>query len=1056
MTAIKNLLLIFIMLWSLGAHSQSFSFNNFNVEDGVSHPFIYDITQDDRGYLWIATGEGLCKFNGFHFRNYFTADGLTENFVSTLYKDSRQRLWLGHNEGGCTYFDNGEFTTLKTTKHFNSVVRAIREDEQQNTWILSQHSGIIRVNDQYEMTAFSEPFSQLLLFDFQITNKGQMLVGTNEGLYFYLLDSEQQEPVFEKIISEIPMTKINSITSGKLPGSYYVGTEDEGIYKIQVRSNHRVVVTPVAQNLGLDNYNIQSVLEEPDQSLWIGTFGNGLLHVAPIGEDGSFALISRFNESNGLGSSDIKTVFRDREGNIWVGKFGGSYDAGGISSLSNNAFLYYESSGLYPAGYFAVHQRESQLWLGMKTGVSLVDSGNFKTPRIFSDEHGLPKTTYSSIFVDTAYGVWAGTASHGMFYKAPDDTVFNPFHLSDDRLSLAINDITGSDTHIWAATKNGIYEINRETEEITWYNKLDGLEHNVIKSLYLDEKDNLWYCTASSYLSYIKRGKIVNIMISEDQRVHDQTAITKDHNGNIWLATNGSGLFIFDYESIKTINAHSHGLKSNFCYSIEIDQQNKVWIGHKGGLSCYNPKNNQVQVLDQNQGMFFDFQPNAVFEDKNGEIWWGTNKNLVRYNPEKDIHNSIAPIINIETISIDDEIYTNHDISLVSGEYKVKFEFLGLSFRKTNEVTYQYMLEGHDRDWQDVTRNNEAFYSKIDPGHYTFRVVAFNSDGIRSAIPAEVTIHIEKPFWQQSWFIVITAISIVILMVVGLKIRDRRQQRIRRYLKKNLDNRTREVQMKSIELEKKNKDITASIHYAKKIQDATLPHLWKLKEFFNGSFIFYKPRDIISGDFYWYRVKDDKLIVSVADCTGHGVPGALLSMIGSTKMNDIVSNADVDGPDQIMRKLDEELRQVLQQSVQSSGPQDGMDVVICEIDLNTRYLRICSALGNVYLATGDEVLKFQGDRNSIGGHNFGKEKKFTLHEQQMNPGDTLYLASDGYQDQFGGPDGKKLKRSGFVQLLKTISKLPAEEQHNAVIKHFEKWKGDCEQVDDVLLLGLKF
>ncbi len=1056
MTIPKHLLLIALVLWSFAAFNQSYIFNNFNVEDGISHPFIYDITQDDRGYLWIATGEGLSKFNGLHFRNFFTADGLTEDFVSTLFKDSQKRLWLGHNKGGATLYENDGFTTIGTAKHFNTVIRAIREDDDHNIWFISQHSGMIRMDKNNDMAVYKEPFSALLLSDLQITDKGQMLVGTHEGLYFYLLNENWQEPEFKMVVPDIPLTKINSITPGKMPGAYYVGTEDEGLYKIQVRSNHRVVVTPIAPNLSLDQYHIQSVIEEPDQSLWIGTFGNGLLRIASSAIKDHYTIISKFNEANGLGSNDIRTVFSDREANIWVGKFGGGHDAGGVSSLSNNAFLFYETPELSPDGYYSVYQRENQFWMGMKTSVMLVDSGNFTTPRIFSIQNGLPRTTWSSMFVDKDMGVWTASSTKGLYYKPPGDTVFRSHPLSGDRLSLAINDLTGNDTHLWAATKNGIYEIHRETGEITWYNKLDGLEHNVIKALFLDEKNNLWYCTASSYLSYIKNGNIVNIMISEDLRVHDQVAITKDLNGDIWLATNGGGLFIFDYESIKTINAQSHGLKSNFCYSIEIDHQNKVWVGHKGGMSCYNPKNNQVQVFDQAQGMLFDFQPNAVFKDANGEIWWGTNKNLVRYNPAKDIQNSIAPIINLETIAIDDEPYTSRDISLPSGEYKVKFEFLGLSFRKSNEVTYQYMLEGHDRDWQEISQNNEAFYSKIDPGHYTFRVVAFNSDGIRSAIPAEVKIHIQKPYWQQSWFIVVSAISIVLLMVMGLKLHDRRQKRIRKYLKKNLDIRTREVQAKSRELERKNKDITASIHYAKKIQDATLPHQWKLQQYFAGSFIFYKPRDIISGDFYWYKVKGDKLIVSVADCTGHGVPGALLSMIGSTKMNDIISNADVDAPDQMMRKLDEELRQVLQQSVQSSGPQDGMDVVICEIDLNTHHLRICSALGNVYVAQNNRVHKISGDRNSIGGHNFGKEKKFTLHEMQMKPGDTLYLASDGYQDQFGGSNGKKLKRSGFMDLLLQISTLPAQDQHHAIVEYFDQWKGELEQVDDVLVLGLKF
>ncbi len=1052
----KRFLIIFFLFSSVATFSQSYSFHNFNVEDGVSHPFIYDIAQDDRGYLWIATGEGLCKFNGFHFKNYFTANGLTENFVSTLFKGRKGRLWMGHNQGGCTIFEKGNFIQLKTTKHFNSVIRAIRDDENGNTWLLSQHSGIIKVNPKDEITAFTTPFAQLLLFDFRITDKNQMLVATNEGLYLYLLQGDSLEPVFETIVSDIPMTKINCVSPGKLPGQYYVGTEDEGVYMVQVRSNNRVVVTPVGTNLQLEQYNVQSVLEDPDNSLWIGTFGNGLLHISPLQQSDKYQVISKFSEDNGMGSNDIKTVFRDREGNIWAGKFGGNYDAGGISSLSNNAFVFYENPLAENEGYYSVHNHEQTYWMGLRNAVMMVDSGNYKTPRLFTDVHGLPADIYSSIFVDSEYGVWVGSSTNGLFYKSAYDTLFHAVELSDDRLSLAINDITGSDTHVWIATKNGIYEILREVGAIAYYNKEDGLEHNVIKSLYLDNKNNLWYCTASSYLSYIKNGKIVNIVISEDQRVHDQVAITMDNDDNIWLATNGSGLFIFDYESIKTINAQSHGLKSNFCYSVEIDSEDKVWVGHKGGLSCYNPKNDQIQIIDQSQGMFFDFQPNAVSEDDNGEIWWGTNKNLVRYNPSKDLHNSIAPIINIETVSIEDSLYTTDDIDLPSGQYKVKFEFLGLSFRKSNEVTYQYMLEGHDREWQDVTENNEANYSRIDPGTYTFKVVAFNSDGIKSPLPAEVHIFIEKPYWQQSWFIVISAILTVILVISLIKLRDRRQQRIRRYLKKNLDNRTREVQAKSIELEKKNKDITSSIHYAKKIQDATLPDQWKLQQYFPNSFIYYKPRDIISGDFYWFKVKGDKLIVSVADCTGHGVPGALLSMIGSTKMNDIISNSEIDGPHNIMRKLDEELRLVLQQSSLSTGPQDGMDVVICEIDLKTSWVRICSAMSNVYIASQDEVLKIDGDRNSIGGFNVGQAKNFTLHEQQMKAGDTLYLTSDGYQDQFGGKKGKKLKRSGFVSLIRKITSRSAKAQQEAIQKHFDDWKGDLDQVDDVLLIGLKF
>lgn len=1047
-------ILIFIF-FAQAAWAQTYSFRSFNVEDGVSHPFIYDMVQDNQGYLWVATGEGLCKFNGFSFKNFFVADGLSENFVSTLYLAENGRLWMGHNQGGITYHENGNFQTINTEPYFKSTVRAIRQDYSGNTWVVSQHGGVLKINPEGDIQHFKTPFSQLLLFDMQITERGQMLVATNEGLYMYLVGDSLGRPVFDKIVDDVPPTRVNCISPGQLPGNFFVGTEDEGVFQVQVRTNNRVTTEPFLPTMKLENYNVQTILQEDANNVWIGSFGSGLIHISG-NKSNEHIERSSFNENNGLGSNDVKSLYRDREGNIWVGKFGGNHNAGGISSLSNNAFLFYDHPSGTEGPFYSVHGRDRTMYTGMKNAIMQVDSGRFNKARMYDASHGLSNCLYTAMFVDPNLNIWAGSAQNGLFLKPAKDTTFTFFELSKDRLSLGINDITGNENYIWVATKNGIYEIRTADQSIKHYSKEDGIEHNVIKSLYLDEKNNLWYSTASSYLSYLKEGKIVNIMISEDLRVHDQVAITKDLDGNIWLATNGSGIFIFDYESIKTINAQSHGLKSNFCYTIQIDQNNKVWIGHKGGLSCYNPSNNQLQIFDQNEGMAYDFIPNAVYKDESGELWMGTDKKLLRYNASKDIHNSVAPLVNIQEIRIEDELYTHHNIELPYGKYRTRFDFLGLSFRHADKVTYQYKLEGYDRDWHAVTHNTHAYYSRLDPGTYVFRVVAFNSDGIQSTIPAEVRIHIEKPLWEKGWFMGASGLAFIVLVTSLIKLRDRRQRLIRQYLKKTLDERTIEVRAKSVELQRKNKDITSSIHYAKKIQDATLPDRQKLKQYFPNSFVFYKPRDIISGDFYWFKHIDNRLIVSVADCTGHGVPGALLSMIGSTKMNDIVLNANVNRPDEIMRKLDEELQEVLKQTATSNSPQDGMDMAICEINLDTHVVRICSAMSNIYIASPNGVEKVQSDRNSIGGTSSGQDKTFSLYERQMKAGESLYMASDGYQDQFGGEHGKKLKRSGFTSFLQAICHQPGDFQHESFEQHFTEWKGNLEQIDDVLVIGLKF
>lgn len=1044
------------MLLAFSAGAQSYSFRSFSAEDGLSHPFVYDIEQDEKGYLWVATGEGLCRFNGFRFKSYFKADGLAEDFVSTIYKDSEGSLWLGHKQGDCTVMRNGEFEQIQTGKHFNSLIRAMREDLSGNIWIMSQHSGMIRMNSNGEMSPLTSPFAQLLLFDFQITERGQMLVGTHEGLYLYRINAQTHDPEFIDVVDDIPFTRVNCITKGSIHGQYFVGTEDEGAYRLQIRNNNRIIVEHIAPELGLDRYNIQHIIEDDDNSLWVATFGKGLLQLAlnPAGDE--FRLIGHFDKSNGLDSDEVKTVFRDREGNLWAGKFGGNRNSGGISSLTNNAFVFYQHPSGTEGAVSSIHGNGQNMWFGLENEVMLVEQGQHGKPIRFGENNGLKNGMYNAVFVDNLNRVWAGNATSGLFMKNPGDSIFQFFELSKDILSQHINDITGNEENIWIATKNGIYALDLLTHNVQYYNQSNGLEHNVVRSLYLDEKNNLWYCTASAYLSYIKNGNIVNIALSEEMRVHDQTDITKDSNGNIWLATNGGGVFVFDYDQVHTVNHSSHGLKSNFCYSIEVDYTNKVWIGHKGGLSCYNPASDHLVTMGRDEDLAFDFLPNATFCDRGGQLWFGTKKNYLRYNPSKDLKNSIPPIINIEAVQIEDDFYAGLEAQLPFGHYRTRFQFLGLSFRKSDAVTYKYILEGHDRDWHEITTQNEAYYSKIDPGTYTFKVVAFNSDGIKSLGAAEFHLFIQKPFWQRAWFILTAIASAIVLVIMIIKIRERRQKLVRKYLKKTLDIRTREVQAKSAELERKNKDITASIHYAKKIQDATLPPEKLLKESFPDSFIFYRPRDIVSGDFYWFRQFGDKLLISVADCTGHGVPGALLSMIGSTKMSSIAGKQEVRTPNAVVQHLDEELRTLLQQTNFSNGPQDGMDLVVCEIDLKTRYLRLCAAMSHVYISTANGIEKIEGDRNPIGGNHLGREKLFTMHERQMNPGETLFLATDGYQDQFGGEHGKKLKRSGFLDILSTVGNLPSENQGEAMANHFAAWSKGHEQVDDVLVVGLKF
>jgi serine phosphatase RsbU (regulator of sigma subunit) len=259
------------------------------------------------------------------------------------------------------------------------------------------------------------------------------------------------------------------------------------------------------------------------------------------------------------------------------------------------------------------------------------------------------------------------------------------------------------------------------------------------------------------------------------------------------------------------------------------------------------------------------------------------------------------------------------------------------------------------------------------------------------------------------------------------------------------------------EIEIKNRDITDSITYAKRIQTSMLPPIKRLQQHFSGCFVFYSPRDIVSGDFYWFdQVSSNKFTIVCADSTGHGVPGAFMSMIGSTLIKDICMREAGNSPSQVLQVLDNELRNTLNQNLEDgTKPSDGMDIIVCEIDLKTHYVRYASAMRPMIIYRNGEEYFVKGSRNSVGGHYDREENLFEDEGLQLGKGDIIYMFSDGYSDQFGGPMGKKFKMVRLKNLLQDIHQKPMEEQYTHVRNTFNLWKENYEQVDDVLFMGIK-
>lgn len=258
------------------------------------------------------------------------------------------------------------------------------------------------------------------------------------------------------------------------------------------------------------------------------------------------------------------------------------------------------------------------------------------------------------------------------------------------------------------------------------------------------------------------------------------------------------------------------------------------------------------------------------------------------------------------------------------------------------------------------------------------------------------------------------------------------------------------------EINEKNEDLLSSIQYARLIQEAILPSEDRFRSVLADSFVFHAPRDIVSGDFYWLQEYEEKILIAAVDCTGHGVPGAFMSIIGNNALNAAVREEGFTTPSLILDYLNETVSGTLRQKTEDTmGIKDGMDIALISLDLKAMKLEYAGAYNPLYIFRDGKLLATKGDKFPIGISIDDRLQKFTNNELKIQQGDVIYIFSDGYADQFGGPMGKKLKYDNFRSMLFDIHTLPTREQRKIVEVRFHEWRAGLMQLDDVLLIGLR-
>ena len=848
--------------------------------------------------------------------------------------------------------------------------------------------------------------------------------------------------------------------------------------------------------LGLVDESVTTLTRGLNARVWIGS--NSGLSMCEKSDENAGYKFTTITTRNGLGNDMISDAMLDREGNLWFGT------NSGISMFEGMKFVHVtDDDGLSSDVATSVFiSRDSALWVGTWGGglnkFNIRNTSQQSDVELYNSSNGLSEMIYSIAQFDSG-PIMVGTERDGM-YRIQDDRIEHfdmSVGLSFRTISVIKKDKYGN---LWLGAWGGGICVTREDDPVHGrflkITKKEGLAGDNVASMVEDLDGNMWVGTQGGLTRITNeqdlfkksaKGELPEMLTlneSNGLKCRAVYCLRLDASGDLWMGTdNGvSRLNLSNKEEfVFTQFTKADGLSSNTAYVIDFDSDGNLWIGSNKGLDRINMSiyNISGKVFVKHYGKQDGFRgiecvQNASARDHQGNLWFASNVGVTKYNLEEDRLNTIEPITNLKSIrlffeSVDWTEYTElldystglpSNLELPYSKNHLTFDFVGVSLTIPDKVKYRFYLKGLDNIWSPPTSTPEAVYSNIPPGEYTFMVMSANNDGIWNKQPVKFHFIINPPFWKTWWFIMFGIIGVVGGLYTYLRRRENRILQQQKILEEMVTERTRqlkekkkEVELQNEEIAKKNKDITGSIYYAQRIQEAVLPDRDNLIELIPESFIFFKPRDIVSGDFYWFKQESDKVFIAAVDCTGHGVPGAFMSMVANQLLSRIIIDDGVHDPGKVLRLLHSGVVGALESPDRDVIALGGLDMVLCSFDLQGMHVDYaCGSRPLLRIRDGKSEL-FKGEKYPV-GMILDKERYFTTHSLEVQPGDKFYIYSDGYTDQFGGPNYDKFMTGKFISLLEGFHNVSMEEQKKTLENLMEEWIGNKRQVDDMLIIGV--
>lgn len=1006
----------------------------------------------------MSTGDGLALYNGQDFQMIRENQGLAENFTTVSCQAKDGSLWVGHFQTGVSVGNLSKFKALKFPSTNVQTINALLPDKAGYVWIGTNGNGLIVGNTEHNLEVVKECHARKINA-LALIGEESMLAGTDEGLFLFKIElGKIKTHTIVPLPSDLEITALHSSGAGNLEIGFTDGSVLSGVIngvKFEQTARLRGIGKPV-----------KSICRDSSGNIWVATYGNGLKRILPNSKGDITPDV--YNTSNGLAGDYLLSLGCDYEGNMWIGTYGT-----GLSELIPERFIRYgQNNGLLQPNVISLaagaEKFDQSVWLGLDHGLVQLHTAPNAEKRFtyFSGLNGFVNDAVTAMLV-TGQTVWAGTANSGLYrleHLGSGSERWEAVHGPMRNFTRQINCLAlGSKDEIFIGTVTGLIIYNPLLDNFKVLTTSDGLAHNNIRSIHIDAEGVVWLASHGAGLTKYTENTFTIYKDIPGLRSYKINSITSDQDHNIWFATEGDGVFSFDGDNDFNNYTTTNGLVSNYCYSILADSVGEIWVGHRGGLSCLKPKKTVFAPYSK-QELFplFEANPAAVCLDLQGRPWWGTIAGAICYET-KLLNLTKAPRISIDNIMVNNSPWPMKKVMFLPyNKYALKFEFSGISLSYPDLIKYTYRLEGFEEEWNEgLSTQRVVSYPRLEDGTYTFKVLACNNEGVWSTQPATYSFRIGAPYYKRWPFYVFVFVAFV-SGAYGLSYaRTKRVLNRNRQLEALVNERTSELKEERDKLEKSknhieeiNKDITESIYYARRIQDAVLPARQMQQVFSDRLFIFHRPREIVSGDFYWFAETNDGVVVVVADSTGHGVPGAFMSLIGTTLLNQIVVERKVHSPAQIIEQMNNEVVVALHQNAAADALKDGMDMAVVHISPSGKvtYSGACRPL---YYVRDGELKEIQGSFSSVGGNFDTREKVFKDTEFQGKTGDMLYLFTDGYADQFGGAEKRRFMTKRLKALLAEISGLPLPTQARKLEQSHTSWKQTLNQTDDMLVLGIR-